>query len=242
MSTRSIPGGTWRCRPIQVAVISAATVILRTATSDSKGASIWSSTRRSAGAARVPVTNRTRRIGGLPGGRKDALRSDTGSSFRMVSSARPPDRLPRIPRPDPFVRRSLQGASLWTPECYFLDFPGQFEVLVGDSTCSMVLQLHDDPSPGHRKIGVMVGRLGQIADGVHQHQRCRPAVGFVHPPDPAVLVVPTGQLPQPLADLVFIVGAFLRCRHDSSCVVASLISRVKYLNRGSLISREPRDS
>ena len=56
--------GTSRWRAIQGVVIKAATVILRTVTTASKGGCISSSTRRKAGSARLPVTKRTRRTGG----------------------------------------------------------------------------------------------------------------------------------------------------------------------------------
>src|SRR6185295_121480 len=42
----------------------------------------------------------------------------------------------------------------------------------------------------HREVGVVVGRLADVADGVHRHQRAGPAVGVVLPPQPAVLEVP----------------------------------------------------
>ena len=43
-------------------------------------------------------------------------------------------------------------------------------------------------APRHREIGMVVRRLGEVADRVDQHQRRRPAVGLVDAADPAVLV------------------------------------------------------
>jgi hypothetical protein len=50
---------------------------------------------------------------------------------------------------------------------------------------------------------VVIGRLGQVADGVHERERREPAVGVVLAADPAALVPPAGQLLlEPLLDPV----------------------------------------
>ena len=54
-------------------------------------------------------------------------------------------------------------------------------------------QLHPELAPRHGEVGVVVGGLAQEADGVHRHQRLRPAVGVVLAADPAVLQVPLGE-------------------------------------------------
>src|SRR6266566_1064149 len=66
----------------------------------------------------------------------------------------------------------------------------KLEVLVGDPAGGVVLELHDHPAPRDRQVRMMVRRFGEVADRVHQHQRGRPAVRLVGPPDPAVLVPP----------------------------------------------------
>src|SRR2546422_8555886 len=63
-----------------------------------------------------------------------------------------------------------------------LDLARQLEVLVRDPARGVVLELHDHPPPGHREVRVMVRRLGDVADRVHQHQRGRPTVRLVVAP------------------------------------------------------------
>ena len=46
---------------------------------------------------------------------------------------------------------------------------------------------------------MVVRRFGEVADGVDEHERRRPAVCLVDAADPAVLVEPSGQILQPLA-------------------------------------------
>src|SRR5829696_3031829 len=118
-----------------------------------------------------------------------------------------------LPRAHPLVRRALERAAGRPPERDLLDLPGELEVLVGDAAGRVVLELHREPAPGHRQIGVVVRGLGQVADRVHQHERGGPAVGLEYPADPPVLVVPAGQRLQPLGDLRLVVGLLFRGRH-----------------------------
>src|SRR5207237_6355802 len=105
-------------------------------------------------------------------------------------------RLSRISRPDPFVGSTLECATLGTPENNVFYLAGQLEVLVADTAGCVILELHGDPAPSDREVGMMVGRLRQEAHRIDQHQRSRPSIGLVNPPDPAILVVPAGQLLQ----------------------------------------------
>ena len=96
--TRSVPSGTTSDRAIQEVVISAATVILRTATSQRNAGDIPPSTRRSDGSASVPVTNRMRcGASGLTGPEGPALRTSVIPADRR--SARICSASLRGPRP-----------------------------------------------------------------------------------------------------------------------------------------------
>ena len=104
ISTRSVPAGTVEdaARSTSV-VISAATVILSTATSYANGGAISASTRRSAGSASVPVTNETRRAA-VDGARPVAgVAHQRGSPLRTnlfgVPSSAPPRRDATARRP-----------------------------------------------------------------------------------------------------------------------------------------------
>src|SRR5262249_56501368 len=67
---------------------------------------------------------------------------------------------------------------------------GQRKVLVGDAAGGVSLELHPELAPGDRQVGVVVGGLAEVADGVGEHQRCGPAVGVVLAAEPAVFHVP----------------------------------------------------
>src|SRR4051812_3552516 len=128
-------------------------------------------------------------------------------------------RLPGIPRPHPLVGCSLESASLRTPEDDLLDLPSELEILVGNSPRGMILELDDDATPGDGQIGMMVGGLRQIGDGVHQHSSGGPAIGLVDSADPPILVVPTRQFLEPLVYFAVVVGAFFRCWHGFSLLL-----------------------
>ena len=120
MSTRSVPSGTSRKRAIHGVVISAATVILSTATSASNGGShLLAGRARSAGSASLPVTNEH-----LAGSRRCRLPT-VGSPGRT--------HLFGVPSSAPPVR---------PPQHDLLDLPRELEVLVGDPAGGVVLQLH----------------------------------------------------------------------------------------------------
>src|SRR5581483_10953758 len=55
------------------------------------------------------------------------------------------------------------------------------------------LELDPDLAPGDGEVGVVPGGLGEVADGVDQHQRDRPAAGVVLAAQPAVFQVPVRQ-------------------------------------------------
>ena len=105
-------------------------------------------------------------------------------------------RLP--PKPLNEVRKRFamlfQGAALFgAPQHHVLDLASQGEVLVGDPAGRMGLELDPQLAPGYFQVGVVPGRLAQVADSVDGHQRHRPAVGVVLAPQPAVFQVPAGQ-------------------------------------------------
>src|SRR5262249_34253888 len=86
-----------------------------------------------------------------------------------------------------------QGAAGRPPQDDLLDLLRQLEVLVGDPAGGVRLELHPELAPGDGEIRVVVRGLAQVADGVDRHERLRPALGVVLPPQPAVLKVPPGQ-------------------------------------------------
>src|SRR6185369_13144782 len=177
ISTNSVPSGTERNRAIQAVVMSAATVIRRTATCQANSGCISSSTRRRAGSASLPVTKRTRLGGWAVNG------VDVGvPPFRH--SAIPPSL--RIPRPYPLVWGSLERATCRLPQHYVFDLSRQLEILIGDAAGRVVLQLHPYLGPRHREIGMVIRRLGEKPNRVDQRQRGKPTIGLVLPPDPAL--------------------------------------------------------
>ena len=127
-------------------------------------ARISSSTRRSAGSASLPVTNST-------GGARGAATVDPRSA--PTCSAFPRARRPvgRQSTTSSILRASSKSLSVIPPAAWF---------------CSLTVSL----APRHGEIGMVIGRLGDVADRVHQHERRRPAVGLVDAADPAVLVLP----------------------------------------------------
>src|SRR4030095_3975718 len=64
------------------------------------------------------------------------------------------------------------------------------------------------PAPRRRGIGMVIPRLGDVADGVDKHQRRWPAISFVVATDPPVLEVPPWKRRQPLRDLGVVVCRF----------------------------------
>src|SRR3954465_2442279 len=192
---RVTASGTSRRRAIQSVVISAATVIFMTRTSSPNGSSARPSWLRRAGAASLPVTKRSRSC--TPG----------GGLLRVLGE-------------DELVRRALERAVVGRePEHGVLDPARDGEVLVGDPAGGVVLELDPELAPGDREVGVVIGRLADVADGVHRHQRARPAVGVVLAPQPAVLEVPAREavLGDLRLDLLVAVGRFLfLCRHGRS--------------------------
>src|SRR5581483_213202 len=93
-----------------------------------------------------------------------------------------------------------------------LDLLGEIEVLVGDALGGVVLEPHLDPGIGGGDVGMVPGRLGEMADAVDHHQCALPAIGAELPPDPAILEIPVRQLLlEPLLDLCIAIGAFGRC-------------------------------
>src|SRR5688500_7374963 len=58
----------------------------------------------------------------------------------------------------------------------------------------------------------MIGSFGNVADRVDEHERARPAVGFVVTTNPAFLVVPARECSEALRYLGVVVGWFFR-RH-----------------------------
>ena len=125
------------------------------------------------------MTNSTRR--GPAAGPRPCTAPASGISADR-RSARTCSASPRARRPGRPPQRDL------------LDRARELEILVGDPAGAVRRQLDRHASPGHRQIGMVVRRLGAVADRVDQHQRRRPPVGLVDAPDPAVLVVPAGQL------------------------------------------------
>jgi hypothetical protein len=83
---------------------------------------------------------------------------------------------------------------------------------------------------------MVIGRLREKRDGVHQHHGGRPAVGLVDPPDPAVLVIPSWEILQPLGDLRLVVGALFGRRHVVSLVLGYQLSAISYQRSFSAIS------
>src|SRR5262245_35731742 len=57
----------------------------------------------------------------------------------------------------------------------------------------MGLELDPEFSPSDGQVGVVPGSLAQVADGVGEHEGCRPAVGVVLASQPAVFEVPLAQ-------------------------------------------------
>ena len=93
----------------------------------------------------------------------------------------------RIATPHELVRRPLERVAVGrTPQHDILDSARQRKVLVGDAASAVRGQLHRDPSPRHRQIGMVICRLRQVANRIHQHQRRRPPIGLVDPTDPSV--------------------------------------------------------
>src|SRR5215204_4253709 len=205
---RVTSGGTSRRRAIHVVVMSAATVIFITATSCSNGSSARRSVSRNAGAASLPVTNRYRSAIAAPA---SAVRR------RGLAVALAEDELVRGPLERAVVLRA--------PQHRVLDPASHREVLVGDAAGGVVRQLDPQLAPGHREVGVMVGRLAHVADGVDGHERRRPAVGVVLAADPVAFEVPVVEtvLLQLGLDLVGRVGLLLgACLHgNASFEVAS---------------------
>src|SRR5215204_5755243 len=188
---RVTSGGTSRRRAIHVVVMSAATVIFITATSCSNGSSARRSVSRNAGAASLPVTNRYRSAIAAPA---SAVRR------RGLAVALAENELVR----GPLERAVVPGP----PQHRVLDLPRHREVLVGDAARGVVLQLDPQLAPGHREVGVVVGRLAHEADGVDDHERRWPPVGVVLAADPVALEVPVVEavLLELGLDLVGLVG------------------------------------
>src|SRR3954470_6921262 len=172
---RVTASGTSRRRAIHSVVISAATVIFITATSYSNGSSARRSVSRRAGSASLPVTN--------------SSRSATAASAGRCRAGR--RHLPRALAEHELVRRALQrGVGPGAPQDGVLDLAREREVLVRDAAARVRRQLHPELAPGDGQVGVVPGRLAQVADGVDEHQRARPAVSGVLAPQPAALEVP----------------------------------------------------
>src|SRR5262245_53827406 len=95
---------------------------------------------------------------------------------------------------DKLVWRSFEGAAGGgTPEDAFLDLFCQGEVLVGNASGGVGLELDPELAPGDGEIGVVPGGFAQVADGVCEHQRGGPAVGVVLAAEPAVFQIPVCQ-------------------------------------------------
>ena len=94
---RSAPATSVRCLAIHAVVMSAATVMRRTATSYGKSGAMRSSVARSAGSASLPVTNRVLRHAGPVRGAADASvrRAGQGSRPSPTCWACPPCGNPR---------------------------------------------------------------------------------------------------------------------------------------------------
>ena len=109
----------------------------------------------------------------------------------------------------PLLREAGEGAVLFgKPGGELLDVACQREVLVGDTSGTVGLELDDKPGPSHLEIRVMEARLRPVADGVDQHQGMGPAGCFEAPPDPAITKLPAGQLPEFFNNLLFAVYFF----------------------------------
>src|SRR5215469_10676350 len=78
-----------------------------------------------------------------------------------------------------------RASSGWTPQDALLDLAREIEVLVGDATGAVCLELHADPRPRHAQVRVMIGRLCDECDGIHQHERDRPPVSLVVAANPS---------------------------------------------------------
>jgi len=67
----------------------------------------------------------------------------------------------------------------------------------------------DTEPPVHFEVGMMIGCFGVKADGIHEHQRGGPAIGFIRAAQRAALVPPARQRFQLFGDLGIGVGGFL---------------------------------
>ena len=110
----------------------------------------------------------------------------------------------------------------WVTKSTGQGYADKIEILIGDAFGGMVHELDHDESIGGRDIRVVPRRLRQMADRIDHHQCSLPAAGPVLPPNPAVLVVPMGQLGlQPLVDFSLTV----------SPVIASVCHRASPLGK-----------
>ena len=82
------------------------------------------------------------------------------------------------------------------------DLLGQFKVLVRDPLRGMILQANLNPGIGRGDVRMVPGCLGEVTNGVDDHQRTFPTVGAILATYPAILQVPVGQIAlEPLLNL-----------------------------------------
>src|SRR5437773_4840964 len=120
---------------------------------------------------------------------------------------------------DKLIRISFKRAA-WrrTPENVLLDLLGQGKVFIGDAPGGMSHELDPKLGVADGQVGVVVGRLADVADGIGQQQSDRPAAGGVFAPQPAVFHVPfvETQLFELGFDLIVRVDLFLFSGHGSA--------------------------
>src|SRR5207247_7198883 len=116
--------------------------------------------------------------------------------------------------PHELVRCPFDRAPLRPPQRGVLDLSSELKVLVGDPAGGVGVDLHGHLTPRHREVRVVVRGLGDVPDGVHEHQGGRPAVGLVGPADHAAFEPPPGECVELVPDLGVAVGALLGLRHD----------------------------
>src|SRR5689334_23684235 len=76
----------------------------------------------------------------------------------------------------------------------------------------MVLQANLNPGIGGGEIGMVPGRLGEVAYRIDDHQCALPTVGAIFAANPTVFQVPVGQIAlEPRLNLFICIGSFIAC-------------------------------
>src|SRR5579871_1625745 len=120
---------------------------------------------------------------------------------------------------DKLVGRPLQGTARFrAPKDDFFNFSCQGKIFIRDAAGRMGFQFYPELSPGDGQVSVVIGGLAQVPDGIGEHERGRPTVGVILPPQPAVLEIPFREVALFDLGLNFLIGVnfFLRSRHTWS--------------------------